>query len=310
MRTASILDMGGPTMGTSWSLRAARTVPELSDGAVAAAVEQVLATVIAQMSNWEAGSDISRFNRAPLDTWCAMPAPFLTVLHAGLAIARSSDGAFDPAIGTLVDAWGFGPAGQGNAPADRTVTPSIGWRAIAIADDRVRRTAPVTLDFSGIAKGYAVDAVAERLMELGLHHFLVEIGGELRGSGVRPDGQPWWVDIEAPPGLSLPVTRVALCGLSIATSGDYRRWHDKGGRRYAHSIDPRTGVPVDNGVASVSVLHASAMQADAWATALLVLGVEEGLALAAREGVAALMIWREAGGAAEYMSPALAAMLG
>jgi FAD:protein FMN transferase len=292
-------------MGTSWSVRIAAPADGLPDG-IEAGIRAVLASVIVQMSNWEPDSDISRFNRSAPGEWQQQPDDFLTVLRAGLQIAERSGGAFDPAVGNAVEAWGFGPAGA------RSASPEAGqgWRAIEIDGDRVRRLAPLALDFSGIAKGFAVDAVAARLSNMGLQHFLVEIGGELRGAGVKPDGQPWWVDLEPPPGMVLPPTHVALCGLSVATSGDYRRFFEEDGRRFAHSIDPRTAVPVDNGVASVSVLHESAMIADAWATALTVLGMRDGLQLAANEGLAVLMVTREEDGPKEWMTPAFAAMLG
>lgn len=293
-------------MGTSWSARIAGPVP---DG-LEERIGSVLAHIIDAMSNWEADSAISRFNRSPVGEWQDMPEAFRFVLAAGLDVAARSGGAFDPAIGEAVDAWGFGPAGARPEPPARPAMTGPGWRAVELAGGKVRRAAPVSLDFSGIAKGYAVDAVADCLSGLGLRHFLVEIGGELRGSGVRPDGQPWWVDVETPPGLSLPLTRVALCGLAIATSGDYRRRFVHEGRLHSHSIDPRSGAPIANGVASVTVLHESAMMADAWATAITVLGPREGLDLAAREGLAVLMVTREGeDGAREWMTPALAAML-
>ncbi|HEX7782374.1 MAG TPA: FAD:protein FMN transferase [Sphingobium sp.] len=296
-------------MGTSWSALIVAPSGGLPDG-VEAGIHAVLAGVIAQMSNWEPDSDISRFNRSAPGDWQNFPDDFLTVLRAGLHIAERSGGAFDPAVGDAVEAWGFGPSAT-RVPAPLHESGSVrNWRAIEIEGDRARRLAPVALDFSGIAKGFAVDAIAACLSGMGLRHFLVEIGGELRGVGVKPDGQPWWVDLEAPPGMSLPPVHVALCGLSVATSGDYRRYFEEDGRRFAHSIDPRTAAPVDNGVASVSVLHESAMIADAWATALTVLGPEDGLKLAADERLAVLMVTRGDGGPKEWMTPAFGAMLG
>lgn len=293
-------------MGTRWSARIVSPRAGMPAG-VEAGIQAVLDGVVAQMSNWEAGSDISRFNRAPLDVWQALPDAFMIVLRAGLRVAEASGGAFDPAIGALVDHWGFGPAGLSGSRVGPP--PLCGWQAIEIAGNAARRTANVTLDFSGIAKGYGVDAIAACLQQRGLAHYLIEVGGELRGAGVKPDGQPWWVDLETPPGMSLPGTRLALCGLAVATSGDYRRCYEADGGMLSHSIDPRTGVPIRNGVASVTLCHESAMLADAWATALAVLGMEDGLKLAAREGLAALMVVREQNGPKEYMSPAFAAML-
>ncbi|MET0249476.1 MAG: FAD:protein FMN transferase [Sphingobium sp.] len=289
-------------MGTRWS---ARIVDPPADADADAAIEAVLARVIAQMSNWESGSDISRFNRSPTGTWMPLPADMLAVLHAALDMARLSDGAFDPAIGRLVDAWGFG-ASAGELPG----SPSgNSWRAIEIEGDRARRIGDVTLDLSGIAKGFAVDAAAQALANSGAASFLIEIGGELRGHGVKPDMQPWWVDVEAPPGLDVPILRVALCGLSIATSGDYRRFHRAGEARLSHSIDPAAGAPIINDVAAVTVLHESAMMADAWATAITVMGPDRGMALATCHGLPVRLIERDGTEPREYMTPALAAML-
>ncbi|WP_313808572.1 FAD:protein FMN transferase [Sphingobium sp.] len=289
-------------MGTSWSAR----IVDAPEGSTEA-IEAVLNRVIAQMSNWEADSAISRFNTAPVGQWMALPAEMLTVLRAGLDMARLSGGAFDPAVGRLVAQWGFGPGGlTGLTEAPNHPSP---WTAIEVEGNRARRTADVTLDFSGIAKGFAVDAVAAVLRDLGATHFLIEIGGELRGRGVKPDLQPWWVDVEAPPGLPLPTLRIALCGLSVATSGDYRRFREEDGARLSHSIDPITGAPIANDVASVTVLHDSAMLADAWATAITVLGPDRGMTLATRHGIAACLIRRAEGSGQEYMTPALTAML-
>lgn len=295
---AEITELGGQTMGTVWSTRIVGAPPDARS-----AIEDVLDKVISQMSNWEPASDICRFNRTPPGEWCDLPEEMLHVLQTGLAIARESSGAFDPAIGLLVDYWGFGPK-----PGTRQASAG-GWQAIEVEDGRARRTGNVALDFSGIAKGYAVDAIAERLKASGCDHFLFEIGGELRGHGVKPDLQPWWVDVEAPPGLDLSILRIALCDLSVATSGDYRRYREEGDMRISHSIDPARGAPISNSVASVTVLHPSAMIADAWATAITVLGPEYGMALAARKQLAVLMVERDGGKGREYISPALRAML-
>ena len=289
-------------MGTSWSARIVDAPP-----GCLSAIEDVLARIIAQMSNWEADSDISRFNALPIGAWTTLPSDMMTVLTAGLAMARLSGGAFDPALGQIVERWGFGPSGiTGPEIVPAHLAP---WTMIEIADQSARRLADVKLDFSGIAKGFAVDAVSEALRDLGARHFLVEIGGELRGEGFKPDHQPWWVDVEAPPRLSAPILRIALCGLSVATSGDYVRFRAENETHLSHSIDPSTGRPVGNDVASVTVLHESAMLADAWATAITILGHERGMALATRHDVAARLILRAGDGAMEYMTPALVSML-
>lgn len=292
-------------MGTTWTVQAVAPPAGL-----AAHVEQVLGEVVAQMSHWEPGSALSAFNRAPAGAWRQIPPEFSSVLAAARAVAEASGGAFDATVGALADLWGFGPSGPQPVPDSAAVTALLGGR---IEHDplllRARRFAPAALDFSGIAKGYAVDAVAARLHALGVADFLVEIGGEFVGAGIQPDGQPWWVDCEDVPGAGLAGLRLALHGLAVATSGDYRRWFAADGRRYAHTVDPRTGMPLDNGVASVTVLHAQCMLADAWATALTVLGPEAGPATAERENLPMLMVVREGTGFREFVSPQLAAML-
>ncbi|HWV12668.1 MAG TPA: FAD:protein FMN transferase [Sphingobium sp.] len=289
-------------MGTSWSARIVDAPP-----GCLSAIEDVLARVIAQMSNWEAKSDISRFNASLIGSWTSLPSDMMAVLDAGLTMARLSNGAFDPAIGRMVERWGFGPLGI--AGPEMVPTHPAPWTMIEIADRSARRLADVQLDFSGIAKGFAVDAVAEALRDLGARHFLVEIGGELRGEGVKPDHQPWWVDVETPPSIAIPTLRIALCGLSVATSGDYVRSRTEEGAHLSHSIDPSTGRPIANNVASVTVLHESAMLADAWATAITIMGHEQGMTLATGHDVAARLILRTGDGAMEYMTPALASML-
>lgn len=297
----------GATMGTSWSAQVVGA-PKGLTGKIQAELDRV----VAEMSHWDARSALSRFNRSEPGRWQPLSPGFAQVLAAALDVAEKSGGAFDPAMGQLVDLWGFGPPGpRADIPDDDEIAAAraVSGRMHVEQDDRrARRMAAATLDFSGIAKGHGVDRVAEMLRSMELPDFLVEVGGELRGEGIKPDGQPWWVDIEPVPGSRLLPLRAALHGLSVATSGDYRRSFAHAGHSYAHTIDPRTGRPLENGVASVTVLHPSCMLADAWATALSVLG-SAGMALAEREGLAAHMAVRGDAGFAEYLSPALREML-
>lgn len=294
-------------MGTSWSAR----VVGASEG-LRQKIEALLARIVAEMSHWEAGSDLSRFNRSTPGRWQSLPPGFARVLAAALEVGAKSGGAFDPAMGLLTDLWGFGPSGpRDRTPKDSEIAAAMtisGRAQIELEGHRARRAAPAGLDFSGVAKGYAVDAVAEMLRSIDLPDFLVEIGGELRGEGIKPDGQPWWVDLERVPGSRHPPLRVALHHLSAATSGDYRRTFTHAGRAYAHTLDPRTGRPLENGVASVTVLHPGCMLADAWATALTVLG-PDGMVVAERERLAAHMVVRSSNGFAEHLSPMLRSML-
>jgi hypothetical protein len=196
---APVVTCAGQTMGTSWSARIV-AAPE----GITLAIQAELDRVVAEMSHWAPDSALSRFNRSDPGRWQPLPIGFAKVLAAALDVADKSDGAFDPAMGALVDLWGFGPPGpREDLPSNAEIAAAraaSGRIHIEQDDRRARRTAPVALDFSGIAKGHGVDRVAEMLRSMELHDFLVEVGGELRGAGIKPDGQPWWVDLEAPPG--------------------------------------------------------------------------------------------------------------
>ncbi|WP_331491758.1 FAD:protein FMN transferase [Cupriavidus campinensis] len=205
----------GRTMGTTWSVSA--VLAGDGDAGIEAGIETVLANVIAQMSNWSETSDLSRFNRAAADTWVTLPEDCFTVLQAALQVARDSGGAYDPSAGPLVDLWGFGPAGLAHArqtaptPDDvARVRQPCGWQRLEVdvTHRRARQPGGLALDFCAIAKGFAVDAVSRHLDARGITHHLVEIGGELRGQGLKPDGMPWWVELESPggtgPGVGTP----------------------------------------------------------------------------------------------------------
>ncbi|MBO9580090.1 MAG: FAD:protein FMN transferase [Sphingobium sp.] len=292
-------------MGTYWRVRLA-AAPDLDLGAVRAAIVARLDGIVAEMSHWAPDSLLSRFNEASGGSWTALPADFAAVMECGLAIAQRSAGAFDPAIGRLTDLYGLGPnpaAGEPGTTGHAAALAVSGWQRLALDAEarRLRQPGGLWLDLSGIAKGHAADVVADLLGRMGVRHALVEIGGECVGRGLRPDSDPWWVDLETPPGLSLPPLRIALHQLAVATSGNYVRGD--------HTLDPRTGLPVRNGIVSVSVLHASAMRADAWASALTVLGLPQGPVLAEREGLAARFVIARGGVAEEWLSPALKLML-
>jgi thiamine biosynthesis lipoprotein len=300
-----VVDLAGETMGTYWKVRFAAS-PDVDLIVLEAAIQARLDGLVAEMSHWSETSLLRRFDGAPGGSWITLPPDFASVMETGLVIAERSEGAFDPAIGQLTDAYGLGPRPRQTAPSNAELAEArrvSGWRRLAFdqAVSRLRQPGGVWLDLSGIAKGHAVDAVADLLAARGVRHCLVEIGGECTGRGLRPDGDPWWVELETPPDMHVPPFRVALCQLAVATSGNYVRGD--------HTLDPRTGLRADNGVASVSVLHRRAADADAWATALTVLGYADGAAMAVREGLAARILLREGASAREWISPALAEML-
>ena len=307
--SAQVARVCGETMGTSWSA-VMNMPPGLALSDVEAAITAMLDSLVAQMSHWLPDSHLGRFNRAPAESWHDLPPDFQAVTQSALRVAAQSDGAFDPTLGALVNLWGFGPQGPRTAPPDEadveTLMAQAGWRRLALEGARLKQPGGLHLDYSGIAKGYAVDCLSRLLAKLGIRNHLAEIGGELRGAGVKPDATPWWVGLDS--GVGSTETVVALHNLSIATSGSERGFvHD--GRAYCHTLDPRTGMPLENNVASVTVLHAECLLADAWATALMVMGAERGLAFAAEHGLAALFVLRDGQGLAERLSPACQAML-
>ncbi len=310
----SVRAFGGATMGTTWSARA--VLPATVDiPALEAMVQRALDVVVAQMSPWEPLSDLCRYNRAQAGSWVRLPEATLTVLRRAIAVAEATDGAFDPTLGALTDLWGFGPRPFSGAPPEPGAINALreagGWKRLTLDGDALFQPGGLRLDLNGVAKGFGVDQAAAALDRAGVKSYLIEVGGELRGTGAKPDGQPWWVELERPPSANdAEKTVVALHGLSVATSGDYRRFFDHNGRRYAHTLDPATGAPVTHATVSVTVLAADCMSADAWATALTVMAPDAALAFAAKHDLAALIVSRAAsGGLEERLSPALRAML-
>ncbi|MCO5132706.1 MAG: FAD:protein FMN transferase [Xanthobacteraceae bacterium] len=307
----AVQGLAGQTMGTTWSVKFVGT--PAGRQTLQRAIPLALDRVIAQMSPWERESDISRFNRLPLGRWQTLPGELAAVIDSALRIARESDGAYDPTVGALVDLWGFGPSGPRPAPPSSDdiarLHRACGWRQLERDADarRLRRHGGGTVDLCGIAKGFAVDLVTETLRAHGVHHALVEIGGELRGHGVKPDGSPWWVEIDHP-GPETGRTLVALHGLAIATSG-CERGFASGTGHYSHTLDPRSGWPIANAMVTATVLHRSCMEADAYATALMVKGPDAAIEFAAAHELAALIRFRRDGDIVERTTPALDAML-
>lgn len=295
-------------MGTTYRVLVnhAEVTPDLAQ----ARIDAELAAVNLALSTWTATSELSGFNRD-----CTRPlhaSPMLqTVVAASRQVFEASGGAFDPSVVPLLALWGFGPGGRAvdAVPAEgeiRAAMQRVGFLHIQFgADGALACEIPgMALDFSAIAKGYAVDRVHDALRAAGARNLLVEIGGEVRVSGRRPDGSPFSVGIERPAVAAgeADATQAAprraqhLLGArelthgAVATSGNYRNFLVFSGRRYTHIIDPRTGWPVPEGLASVSVFAQNAMMADAWATALMVLGPIDGPAVAKTEGLTALFV--------------------
>ena len=290
--------LNGATMGTRYST-VFYAPAALTTAPVAAALQAAVDAVDRQMSTWKPDSDLCRFNRSRPGEWVDLPRDLLTVVAAALEVGRESGGAFDAGVADAVNAWGFGPAGKIPDVTSAQVLRGPTGDAIELdtAAGRIRKRASVSLDLSGIAKGFGVDQLAGALEQLGIERYLVAIDGELRAGAAKPDGASWSVAVERPDRSGRGVAGVVeLTGRAIATSGDYRHWRTVDGATVSHTIDPRTDRPLAGRVASVSVMAADCMRADAWATALMVLGEADGPVFAAARRIDALFMVREADG--------------
>lgn len=292
------LSMNGPTMGTRWS--ASFYAPDgLDSEAVRQALQAAVNEVDTQMSTWNPNSDLMRLNAGRAGTWVSVPPCLVEVLGLAFDIGRASGGAFDVGVGTAVRAWGFGPEAVDEARIRKVLEmqhpPAHEIVDLDVDGGRVRRLAPVDLDLNGIAKGYGVDRLAAVLHGFGIASGLVGIDGEMRTFGLHPGDEPWVVAVEAPdPDRRAPHSILALQDAAVATSGDYRHWLMAGGRRLSHTMNPRRGAPLPEPPASVTVIARTCAEADAWATALMVLGPKAGTQLAERERLNALFLLRGA----------------
>lgn len=305
----------GETMGTTYSVvvagAAADELPRIR-----AVVEAELRAVDEAMSTYRADSELSRFNRhASTQPFAASPA-LLEVFGTAREISELTGGAFDVTAAPLVAAWGFGATDRAPMPPTAAelaaARRAVGYRLVVVDATRGALTKlrpDVACDLSGIAKGYAVDRAVAALAAAGHRDVLVEIGGEVRAAGRRGDGRPWRVAIERPQARRDAVqATLPLADRAVGTSGDYRAYYESGGRRFSHLIDPRSGQPIANGVASASALHERAAVADGLATAAAVLGADAGLELAARHGWALSFLVRRGDDFAEVRSEAYAAL--
>ena len=283
---------------------------------VGSAITAELEGVDGQMSNWRVDSALSRFNNGPAGQWVAVPRPLAEVVALALDLSHQSAGAFDVTVGPLVDLWGFGPNARRappNAGNIQTAMQYVGYRSLQarLQPPALRKQQPsLRVDLSAIGKGHGVDRVAAALLAFGCKDYLVDIGGEARAAGLNPQGRAWRIGVERPDGSGLADRVLALSAAAVATSGDYRNFRMEAGRRLSHTLDPRTGRPVDHRLASVTVVAPSAAQADGLATLINVLGPKAGLRFAAERGIAALLISRPAQGRASRFEESYTAPMG
>jgi thiamine biosynthesis lipoprotein len=302
---ATVVVFSGPTMGTRYTVRVAG--PPLDDAgrdAIQLAIEAELTLADRLLSTWNPESEISRLNRhASSDPFEVSPET-AEVLAVALAVGELSGGAFDVTVGPLVEAWGFGPGGRPPSTpspeelAELKARVGPGQIVLDRERDRVVKARPdVECDLSALAPGWTADRISAALLALGHPDHIVDIGGEVVTRGHRADGTRWRVAVESPGRPREAGLVIALQDTAVATSGDYRNaWVDEEGRRRSHLIDPRTGQPVEHGLASVTVVHEKGIMADALATALLVMGPEDAWALASRLGLAVRLVARNPDG--------------
>ncbi len=294
-----VIEIVGLSMGTTYKVVAVDHTNGLKKTDVQTAIDTALGDVIARMSNWDESSEISRFNAAPVHAALEISPELTEVLQAAEEVNVASAGRFDTTIGSLIELWGFGATGDQSVPTEAAIAQALQksgqGNTLQIGGGVLqKRQSDAQVYLAGIGKGYGADHVGRALEQLGITDYMVEIGGDLYAAGRNPNGTPWQIGIEAPTATDRSVLDVvAVSGLGLATSGDYRNYFEVDGTRYSHLIDPATGRPVTHKTASATVLADNAMLADAWSTAMLILGREQGLEIAAVEGIAVQFIERD-----------------
>jgi len=289
---------GGPTMGSTYSVKYVAGDQAANKAQLQRDTESILAEIDKQLSTYRSDSDIEVFNALPAGECMTMPSGVRELVVAGQRLSEESDGALDLTIEPLLNLWGFGPQGRGervpSAEEIARVRQDVGQQHLRVEGEQLCKVRAVQVDFNSIAAGYAVDQVAETLEASGVSSYLVEITGELKARGHKPDGAPWRIAIEAPHDAERVAQRIIeLDGYAVSTSGDYRNYFERDGKRYSHTLDPQTGVPIDHHLAAVTVVDPSTLRADGLSTVLMVLGPERGLAYAAEHKIAALFVIRE-----------------
>jgi FAD:protein FMN transferase len=308
--------LSGATMGTTWHLSYLDAPKDVTPENVQQGFADVLERINDSMSTYRQDSEISRFNVLEPNNWVKTSPEFFHVLTTALDVGQRSKGAYDITVAPLVNLWGFGPGAQtSQRPDDAAIAAArelVGQQNLRVDKENfsVLKQAALSLDFSSLAKGYAVDQLAQWLLDHGIERFMVEVGGELRLAGLSGRGDPWRIGIEQPDnsGRSVAAT-LQLTDVGMATSGDYRNFFEVDGSRYSHLIDPRSGYPVAHDLVSVTVVHPDCMLADAWATALTVLGAEQAMSVAQAQGLAVYFIRRIDDGLAHSYTPLFAPYL-
>jgi thiamine biosynthesis lipoprotein len=304
------LSVQGDTMGTTYHIRYVTADPRHDSEQLQERVDGLLAQINSQMSTYDPQSELSRFNSKLTTEPVVVSRSLENVVARALAIAEETDGLLDVTVGPLVNLWSFGPQQRPESVPTavelEAAMKMTGYRHLTVENHQLQKSIPeLYVDLSTIAKGYAVDRVARLLEQMEIQNYLVEIGGEMRIKGSKPGNQPWRIAIEKPDATQRAAQRIVeINNAAIATSGDYRNYFEEDGQRYSHIIDPRTGKPIQHNLVSVTVITDNCMDADAYATALTVMGPEQALTFAEQKGLAVMLITRENDAFKEYTSTA------
>jgi thiamine biosynthesis lipoprotein len=300
----------GATMGTSYNIKIVEpTSADFDHDALHADIKNLLQNINQQMSTYIESSDLSLFNQAPANEWVEVSKNLVDIFVVANELSEKSSGAFDITVGPLVNLWGFGPEhNESELPSDEDIRKRkalIGYKNLEIRQEPPalkKFIAGLYCDLSAIAKGWGVDQVAEFIESRGFHNYLVEIGGEIRAKGTNLKGNPWRIGVSSPDTRTPLQKIIDVKDVGIATSGDYRNYFEKDGVRYSHTIDPRLGRPITHNLVSITVIHESCMMADAYATAINVLGLDDGMALAKKQNLPAFFVVKTKNGFQEEMT--------
>lgn len=293
----SMESFGGPTMGSTYSIKYVRNEELPAPQAVQVEVEKILADVDRQMSTYRSDSDIERFNDLPANRCQTMPAPILELVRVGEQLSLQSEGSYDLTVEPLMNLWGFGPQARGEkVPSTEALTHAmqrVGHTHLRIDGDQLCKDTAIEVDFNSIAAGYTVDTIAAKLESMGIHNYLAEVTGELKAAGKKLDGSPWKIALEEPRADQQVAERIInVDGYGVSTSGDYRNYFEQDGYRYSHTFDARTGAPITHNLASVTVINPSTLMADGLSTLLLILGPERGWDYAQKHNIGAFFVIR------------------
>jgi thiamine biosynthesis lipoprotein len=309
-----IIEVQGISMGTTYNVAAVDPGGNIDKRALSGAIDLALQTVSLKLSNWDGGSEISALNAGSVRESVVMSGELAAVMNAAAQVHTASEGRFDTTIGGLIELWGFGADGTRGVPNSDAIAQALEasghGKTLEMGAGKIEKLhEDAQIYLAGIGKGFGADQIAQVLQSFGLDNYMVEIGGDLVTAGHNPDGLPWQIGIESPNPADRALSGVVGLGnKGLATSGDYRNYFEFDGARYSHLIDPTTGRPVSHATTSATVISENAMMADAWSTAMHILGREHGLEIAQRHGIAVQFIERGSANTpfTTHVSPAFA----